>query len=119
MEKTIKMLKEVHNAQDMQFQLLEGKIVSQTEKITTADSRNDAIEEALTLEYLIVELRAKINQAISHARSMQAMQLSEPIKATLKSRELSLTQRSQRLTDLREDLNSLQKLAYVSRNMTL
>lgn len=116
---TLKSIKELHSSEDTKFMCLEDKISQQAEKITSADSREDALQEALTLEYLIVEYRTKINQAISQARRVQNLEVSEAVKAVLKARELSLIQRSQRLTDLREDLNSLQKLAYVSRNMTI
>ena len=111
-------LKAYHKKEDEEFFKLENKLTRQAERVMSADSKQEALEEALSLEYIIVVLRTKINEAISSAKATTLMDVSDNVKAVCNARQQHLLQKSQRLTDLREDLNSLQKLAYTVKNNT-
>lgn len=97
------------------MQVLEDRIDRVSADILEADTKQEALETALTLDYLIVRLRAKINVSLTRLRELQQQDIQETAKAFLKQRESGLVQRAQRLTELREDMASLQKLAYTVR----
>lgn len=109
-------LKAFHKKEDETFFRMESELTKQAEKIMNADSKQEALEEALSLEYLIVVLRTKINESISSAKATMMMDVTDNVKAICNARQQLLIQKAQRLTDLREDLNSLQKLAYTVKN---
>lgn len=105
-------LKSIHSTEDETLTKLDSKMSEQGEKILTADSKEEALQEALTLEYMIIAERTKINEFLSNTRSLISQDIPAVTQALLRQREQQLILRSQRLSDLREDLSSLQKLAY-------
>lgn len=108
-------VKRIVAADEEAMQVLEDRIDRISADILDADSKQEALETALTLDYLIVRLRAKINVSLTRLRELQQQDIQETAKAFLKQRESGLVQRSLRLTELREDMSSLQKLAYTVR----
>jgi len=99
------------------FVELDDKIEKQTAKVLEAEVKQDALEEALKLEYLVSNYRSKLNSVLGRIQQMFDMEQNSAIKMSLKQYEAEFIKKSSRLTDLREDLNSLQKLAYTARNI--
>lgn len=108
-------VKELHSKEDSILVKLESKMSLQGDKILTADTKEEALQEALSLEYMIISTRTKINEYLSNTRNLLAQDIPPLTQSLLRQREQQLILRGQRLSDLREDLNSLQKLAYTLR----
>lgn len=96
---------------------LDDDLEKQTQKVLDAETKQQALEEALSLEYLILKFRTRINASLGRIQQLLDTEVSQTVKMSLKLQEANLIKRSSRITELREDLNSLQKLAYSVRNI--
>lgn len=96
---------------------LDDNLEKQTQKVLNAETKQQALEEALSLEYLILRFRTRINSSLGRIQQLLDSEVSQTVKMSLKLQEANLIKRSSRITELREDLNSLQKLAYSVRNI--
>lgn len=110
-------LKSIFAKESEEFMKLDDDLEKQTQKVLNADTKQQALEEALSLEYLILRFRTRINSSLGRIQQLLDSEVSQTVKMSLKLQEANLIKRSSRITELREDLNSLQKLAYSVRNI--
>lgn len=110
-------LKLIFAKESLEFMKLDDDLEKQTQKVLDAETKQQALEEALSLEYLILKFRTRINASLGRIQQLLDTEVSQTVKMSLKLQEANLIKRSSRITELREDLNSLQKLAYSVRNI--
>jgi len=91
------------------------QIENQTRKVLNEDNLQTAVKEALILSFLIIEYRAYLSGELSRVTALEASSINEQSKALVKKHINIIQQHFNRLTDLRQDLELVQKLSYSNR----
>lgn len=91
-----------------------NSLVSVTDSFTEEMSNN--LKQVISMEFLLVKLRVLISSDLNKCNSLISNQstLSPSTLSALKRRVNYLVSLNTRLTDLREDYNSVQKLCYTA-----
>nr|DAI54934.1 MAG TPA: hypothetical protein [Caudoviricetes sp.] len=99
---------------DAEIKELLDLMVNDTDNFTTTQVNDQSLKQALSLEFKLLRLRTLVNAESTLIKSILSLEetKSPTILAALKRREAYLVGIIARLNDLREDLNSMQKLCY-------
>lgn len=99
---------------DSEIKELFDMMVNDTDTFTKSAVSEQSLRQALCLEFKLLRLRTLVNSETTLVKSLLALdELKSPtVLAAIKRREAYLVGITARLNELRDDLNSMQKLCY-------
>lgn len=93
------------------FSLIETKFESLDSSILNISVNS---KQVISSEYILLKLRVKLMSELSSVKQLLLFQskLTSPMRVLIRNRETYLLQQLQRINELREDINVLQKFQY-------
>jgi hypothetical protein len=95
-----------------------NNILAEMAEITSkfGNDLSENLRIVLSIEYLLIKARTSLIADLSIVKGMIIDETNSPgIRALFKQREVNMVANLSRLTELREDFNSVQKVAYTAR----
>jgi hypothetical protein len=110
-----KSLNEAYATIDSVLSQKEADIECLSRGIISSKDAHEALKNSLLLSYHIVEFRSTLSSELSRLSTIEMSSINEQSKALVKKQLQAIQSRYNRLSDLREDLELVQKLSYSNR----
>lgn len=93
------------------FSLIEARFESLDSSVLSISGNS---KQVISSEYILLKLRVKLMSELSSVKQLLLFQskLTSPMRVLIRNRETYLLQQLQRINELREDINVLQKFQY-------